>query len=226
VKVFREQFLEFARECEIKGITGVTNIRRAYIKAFRVPAPNKIGIPGKFWMVPIQTMYEPDKMVGIVHQRRGLDAEDNQLLGLSLLDRSSLHSADSVFAVLRKRISYFDRGGMSRATGTHYHPFQPYRPDMVQKMVDIARVYFNWCEGRPFRLVRKFKTLGEELADSGHGHMEEGKKGEYRRAKREEYSTPAMRLGLARAPVRLETILYTDWHTDAFAPAVRAAKAA
>jgi hypothetical protein len=226
VKVFKERFREFAAGAEHDGITGVTNIRRAFIKAFRTPAPAKIGIPGRFWEVPIQTMYEPDKMVGIVHQRPGLDAEDDELLSLALLDRSSLHSADSFFAVLRKRISYFDRGGMSRATGTHYHAFQPYRPAMVQKMVDIARVYFNWCEPRPFRLVRHFKTLAEEIADSSHEHIDATVKGDYRRALREEFTTPAMRLGLARKPTRLDTILYNDWRVDALPPADLSLKAA
>jgi hypothetical protein len=94
------------------------------------------------------------------------------LLSLALLERSSLYSTDSFFAVLRKQILHFDRGGMSRVTGTHDHAFQPYRPAMVQKTGDIVRVYFNWCEPRTFRLVRHFKTLAEEIANSSHEHID------------------------------------------------------
>lgn len=28
---------------------------------------------------------------------------------------------------------------------------------MVQKVIDIARVYFNWVEPRPFRLAETFE---------------------------------------------------------------------
>jgi hypothetical protein len=56
--------------------------------------------------------------------------------------------------------------------------------------------------------------------------MGEGGKGDYRRARREEYTTPAMRLGLTTAPIRLETICYTNWRTEAFAPEFRGASVA
>jgi len=118
----------------------------------------------------------------------------------------------------------YHQGDVGEAS--YSYAFQPYRPDMVQKMVDIARVYFNWCEARPFRLKRRFTTLAEELADTGHEHIEARVKGDYRRARREEYTTPAMRLGLVRKPTRLDTILYNDWRADALPPADLASKAA
>lgn len=223
VKAYKTKFLKFASGCDLKK---VMDIRRAFIEANKTPARPPNGIFGQFWNIPIQTMYEPNKVVGIVHQHRGIDADDDGLVQLELLDRASLHSADSFFSVLRKRFSFFDRGGQSRSTGTHYNPFQPYRPEMVQKIVDIARVYFNWCEPRPFRLVRDFQTLEQQLADSGHETVKAEVKAIRRRARREEFSTPAMRMKLARAPVRLETILYTDWRAEAFSPAADEARAA
>lgn len=223
VRAYKTKFLKFAAECDLEK---VKDIRRAFIKANKTPARPPNGIFGQFWNIPIQTMYEPDKVVGIVHQHRGMDAEDDELVQLELLDRASLHSADSFFSVLRKRFSFFDRGGQSRSTGMHYNPFQPYRPEMVQKIVDIARVYFNWCEPRPFRLVRDFQTLEQQRASSGHETIEAEVKASLRRARREEFSTPAMRMKLARAPVRLETILYSDWRAAVFVQKAATAKAA
>lgn len=102
---------------------------------------------------------------------------------------------------------------MSRASVSHYNAFQPYRPDMVQKIVDIARIYFNWVEPRPFRLARKFESVDPSPHAPGHDKIETGIKVLKRRTKREEYSTPAMRMYLAKSPIRLQTILSTDWRT-------------
>jgi hypothetical protein len=154
-----------------------------------------------------------------------MDHEDEELRRLYLLDRSSLHASDSFFAVLRKRVSFFDRG-RSQATRSAYSPFQPYRPDMVQKIMDICRVYFNWCEARPFRLVRQYEGLDEQTAETASQVMEAVFKDSRRRKKREDYTTPAKRLGLARAPVGLETILYGNWHAEVFTGPAQTAIAA
>jgi hypothetical protein len=172
---------------------------------------NAFGVPAEWWEVPIATMYEPNKRVGIAHQRSGTLMDDPEQHRLDLLDRASLHAADSFFNVMRQRVSYLHRPGQSRSTGSHYNSFQPYRPDMLQKIVDIARVYFNWVEPRPFRTGRKFESMDHQPNASGHERMETDPKEAKRRLRREEYSTPAMRMYLARGPIRLETILNTDW---------------
>lgn len=77
-------------------------------------------------------MYEPDKKVGIAHQSRIDTDEEMHQRKLELLDRSSLHAVDSFFNVLRQRVSYFHRAGLSRSSGSFYNAFEPYRPDMVQ----------------------------------------------------------------------------------------------
>ena len=82
---------------------------------------------------------------------------------------------------------------------------------MVQKIVDIARVYFNWVEPRPFRLSRKFNGVLPTEFDSSHEELEVVYDEDGRQTRREAFSTPAMRMRLAKGPVRLETILYRDW---------------
>jgi hypothetical protein len=90
---------------------------------------------------------------------------------------------------------------------------------MIQKIVDIARVYFNWVEPRPFRISRRFNPLAPTVFDSGHEHIETTDKEQTRSAWREKKSTPAMRLRLVDRPVRLDTILYGKWPDKLLAPA-------
>jgi hypothetical protein len=117
---------------------------------------------------------------------------------------------------MRSRVSFFHRPGLQRSSETFYNAFQPYRPDMVQKIVDIARVYFNWVEPRPFRLSRKFEGKIAREHPSNHDKLDKTSKEADRKEKREAFSTPAMRMFMASSPIRLETILYTDWHSKLF----------
>lgn len=137
-------------------------------------------------------MYEPLTSVGIAYQREIGTEEEMQNRLLELLDRSSLHAVDSFFNVLRQRVSYFHRAGLSRSSQSHYNVFQPYRPDMVQKIIDIARVYFNWVEPRPFRLARKFEALDPNPDAYGHERVGTGHKEQQRQTKREQFTTPGM----------------------------------
>jgi hypothetical protein len=123
---------------------------------------------------------------------------------------------DSFFNVMRSRVSFFHRAGLKRSSETFYNPFQPYRPDMVQKVADIARVYFNWVEPRPFRVTRSFKGKLAKEHSSATEYLEKVSKENDRQERRESYTTPAMRMFLASSPIRLETILYTDWHEKLF----------
>jgi hypothetical protein len=57
----------------------------------------------------------------------------------------------------------------------------PYTPEMVQKLLDIFRVHYNSCKQE-----QKTHKAGKKLPKR----------------------TPAMKLGLAKGPVRVEDILY------------------
>lgn len=204
---------------EIGDSEDAGTVRREYIARYgRRIGNGGIAIPGDWWEVPIATMYEPNKRVGIAYQRPTGLPDELEKRRLDLLDRTSLHAVDSFFNALRQRVSYLHRPGMSRSSVSHYNAFQPYRPDMVQKIVDIARVYFNWVEPRPFRVARKFESMDPMPSASSHERIEPGYKEHQRRTKHEDKSTPAMRMRLAKSPIRLQTILYTDWRTKLAAP--------
>lgn len=131
VATFKRELETFvAQECDPSD--DAATIRRAFIERHAVALDRRaMGVQADWWTVPIQTMYEPDKVVGIVYQRPIGTDDDRHRRQLELLDRSSLHAVDSAFNVLRQRVSYFHRAGMSPPSGSFYNAFQPYRPDMA-----------------------------------------------------------------------------------------------
>jgi hypothetical protein len=82
-------------------------------------------VPADWWSVPIETMYEPSRKVGIAYQRPAGLPDEWEEPRLELLDRASLHAVDSFFSVLRQRVSFFHRAGKSRSSETFYNAFQP-----------------------------------------------------------------------------------------------------
>jgi hypothetical protein len=204
-----QQFLE-----EIGSAEDITSLRRAFIARYANRLPDRAhNVWAEWWALPTATMSEPDKHVGIAYQRTPGTPDEIEARRLDLLDRSSLHAVDSFFNVMRQRVSYLHRAGMSRTSNEHYNAFQPYQPSQLQKIVDIARIYFNWCEARPFRVSRKFSSTDPQPHDPMHDKLDNLYEEHMRRTRREDYSTPAMRMHLATAPIALETILNTDWRT-------------
>lgn len=212
---YKRKLEEFAAGCDPKW--DATQVRHAFIDQYAIHLPKgHVGVQASWWRLPVQTKYEPDRCVGIFYQRPIHDPEQDHQRTIELLDRSSLHSVDSFFNVMRQRVSFFHRAGLSRSSQSFYNAFQPYRPDMVQKIVDIARVYFNWVDPRPFRLSRKFEGKVAKEHSNFNEKLEKVSDENERRERREAHSTPAMRMRLAKSPVRLETIVYMDWRSKLF----------
>jgi transposase-like protein len=87
--------------------------------------------------------------------------------------RASLHPVDRYFMLVRRRTSLLERPTSSSSSGGRkWFAYDPYQPAVVEKLIEIYRVYYNYV-----------------------------KKGE-------DGQTPAMRLGFARRPIKVETILY------------------
>jgi len=215
---YKKRLTDFLASCD--PTWGPREIRLGFMRAFaRRANRNIVPVPADWWRVPIETMYEPQKVVGISYQRKIGTAADMEERRYELLARSSLHSVDSFFNVLRQRVSYLHRPGHSRSSETFYNAFQAYRPAMIQKVVDISRVWFNWVEPRPFRIARKFDPLAAAVYDTSHQHMKAAEKKHTRSEWRQRPSTPAMRIGLAKRPIRLDTILYGNWPEKLLAPA-------
>lgn len=87
--------------------------------------------------------------------------------------KATLHPIDRFFQQVRRRLSLLERPiGTASKIGRTWYGYSAYRPENIEKVLTIFRVFYNYC------LIGKDKK------------------------------TPAMRLGLARAPIDPQEIIY------------------
>jgi transposase-like protein len=91
-----------------------------------------------------------------------------------LYNKASLHAVNTYFANVRRKLSLLERPiATPSSLGRKWYAYSPYNPALVNKLLLIHRVHYNFV------------------------------------SKREQKETPAMRLGLAKAPVDPEDIIYS-----------------
>jgi hypothetical protein len=119
---------------------------------------------------PFPDMSEPEKAVCFLTDRG--DYDDGHLARLYL--KASLHAVDSYFNQVRTRLSPLQRATYSASSaGRVWYGNQPYDPGIVQKLLDLLRIFHNYC----------LKSKKDK-------------------------KTPAMRLGLAKAVIDLDEVIY------------------
>jgi transposase-like protein len=99
------------------------------------------------WMRhPLAKYDEPEKMAAALTDTSGMSI-DHQA---KLLLKASLHGIDQFFMQLRRRMNPLERDIKTAAnSGRTWYGYSPYRPDMVQKYIDIFRVYYNYVLKSP-----------------------------------------------------------------------------
>jgi len=122
------------------------------------------------WLLhPFPNMSEPEKAVCYLTDYGDYD-EDHCAW---LYNKASMHGIDCFFMQVRRRLSLLERPIKTASkTGRTWYGYSPYNPAVIAKLLDIFRVYYNYC------LVGKDKQ------------------------------TPAIRIGLAKGPVKLEDVIY------------------
>jgi len=122
---------------------------------------------------PFPDMSEPEKFVCYLTDRNDM----NEMQLARLYHMASLHKIDSFFNQVRSRLNPLDRPSKSKSNqGRSFLKYQVYKPSLIQKLLDIFRVYHN------FHLKSRLKNEDEK-------------------------KTPAMRLGLAKAPIPIDDIV-------------------
>jgi hypothetical protein len=120
---------------------------------------------------PFDTMSEPHKWIKNVNSWPAESYEH----AARMMMRSTLHPIDRFFMQIRRLVMMLERPISTPSNdGRTWRGYSAYNPRIIQKLLDIYRVYYNYV------------AVGEDK------------------------KTPAMRLGLAMGPVKLETILYFD----------------
>lgn len=93
------------------------------------------------WAIhPLPTSSEPEKAMCYHH----LDLEPDHLARLYL--RAALHPIDRFFMQIRRRLSLLERPiGTASKGGRTWYGYSAYRPENIVKMLEIFRVYYNYC---------------------------------------------------------------------------------
>jgi hypothetical protein len=137
------------------------------------------GFRDSWLWYPEYTINEPGKAVAYL-----TDRGDYGLGHLAALySRATMHAVDRYLMQIRRLLMMLERPITTRTAGITWHGYSPYNPTIVQKLLDIFRVHYNYC-----------KT--EEKARRGPDGKPLPKR------------TPAMKLGLAKGVIRIEDILY------------------
>lgn len=102
---------------------------------------------------PFPNGSEPDKAVCWLTNKAwepGIDAEetqdeyDNHMARLHL--KGSLHAIDRFFMQIRRRLSLLERPiSTSSKAGRTWYGYSAYKPENIVKLLDIFRVYYNYC---------------------------------------------------------------------------------
>jgi hypothetical protein len=64
-----------------------------------------------------------------------------------LIDEASLHAIDRYFMQIRRENGELERGiQVASNMGRTWYGYSPYNPAMIQKLLDIHRVYYNYIQ--------------------------------------------------------------------------------
>lgn len=97
------------------------------------------------WLThPMPNGSEPEKAICYLTETGRYDEDLDHLASLYL--KGSLHSIDRFFMQARRRLSLVERPiGTPSQAGRTWYGYSAYQPENVQKMLEIFRVYYNYC---------------------------------------------------------------------------------
>ncbi len=158
-----------------------------------IAAKKALGGYKDLWVEhPLPMMSEPEKAMCWLTEHSGLKADGIASLYLY----ASLHSVDSYFNKVRRRIKMCERPIHSQGNnGRIWSAYQAYRPEVLVKLLEIFRVVHNYVDLREEN-VKKGKSAKGKVQETANEPPKKVK------------TTPAMNLGLANAPLDYGDILY------------------
>ena len=108
----------------------------------------------------------------------------NQHQVVKSLTNASLHGVDNWFQILRRHVNFLERPVTSATNSKRWNAYAGYNPEWMVKLIEIKRVYFNYCMTNERTINRNFKGSNKPKP-----------------------TTPAMRLGLTRKLYTAEDLL-------------------
>jgi hypothetical protein len=118
------------------------DVKRLVVKK-QLPAMRTIGHWKDRWMEhPLPKMSEPEKAV--CHLTDMGNLSDDHLANLYL--KATLHPIDRFFMQARRKVMYLERPYVTASgSGPLRHGYNPYNPEKINIVLDIFRVYYNYC---------------------------------------------------------------------------------
>jgi len=109
------------------------------------PLMKRIGSYGDHWLLhPLPSMNEPEKALAYLTIRPDSDLTEEQLAELYL--SGTMHGADRFLELARRRLSPLERAlATSSAAGRMWYGYAPYNPRVIEKLLLLLRVYWNYC---------------------------------------------------------------------------------
>lgn len=112
-----------------------------------------------------------------------LNSADNDIVSYALTN-ASLHGVDNWFQVLRRHVNSLERPVTSATNSKRWNAYAGYNPEWMTKLIEIKRIYFNYCMTNARTNKKKFAGKKKPLP-----------------------TTPAMRFGLVDRVFTAEDIL-------------------
>lgn len=110
----------------------------------------------EWFYLPLDKIYECEKHIAFITDRSRLSMKSQSM---SLLD-ASLHPIDSFFQIVRRRLSMLERPISTTSNhGRVWTGKSPYNPQIIGKLLQILRVYYNYCK----KSSKDGKTPAERL---------------------------------------------------------------
>lgn len=109
----------------------------------RIASMAEIGQWKDKWLThPFPNMSEPEKSICYLTDYSNYDSDHQAWL----YNKASMHGIDRFFMQVRRRLSLLERPIKTASkTGRTWYGYSPYNPSMIIKLLDIFRVYYNYC---------------------------------------------------------------------------------
>jgi hypothetical protein len=141
---FNEAQKRFAAAKASMGLLDDEFIKIALIKE-QLPLMKEIGGYKDKWLLhPLPTMNEPEKALAYLTARPDSQVSEDQLAKMYLY--GSMYGADRFMELIRRRLSPLERAlSSSSAAGRMWYGYAPYNPRIIEKLLLLLRVYWNYC---------------------------------------------------------------------------------
>lgn len=136
-----EKFLNYLRG-EYPGMDDM-GLRIMTIKK-QFPSMKNFGPWKDRWMIyPFPNIEEPEMLVCHLSDFGQYAGDEDHLA--RLYNRASMRGINRFFNYLRRKVSELERPITSASSNRTFNGYSPYNPEIAIKLIEIARVYYNYC---------------------------------------------------------------------------------